>query len=99
MVVGCAAGGFLLFKENDREDSPYDNEKTITLYPNPTSDLLYVEIEDKLCKQWAIYDSAGRKCDTGYTLPIDVKSLPCGIYILRIEGINGESYNSRFIVK
>ncbi|MBQ1968440.1 MAG: T9SS type A sorting domain-containing protein [Flavobacteriales bacterium] len=99
MVVGCAAGGFLLFKDNDREDSPYDNEKTITLYPNPTSDLLYVEIEDKLCKRWTIYDSSGGKCLTGYTLPIDVKSLPRGIYILRIEGINGESYTSRFIVK
>ena len=100
MVVGCAAGGFVLFKEKYKKLNPSsERKKSVDLYPNPTSDVLYVKIEDKLCSRWTIYNSAGSKCDTGHTLPIDVKSLPRGIYILCIEGINGESYTARFIVK
>ncbi len=100
IIAGCMAGGFLLFKEKDMgDDIPHDASSRISLYPNPVSDILHVDIKGDKCVKWEVYNVTGTKCEAGYTTPIDVKHLPNGVYILRLEGEGGDRYLSRFIVK
>ena len=72
--------------------------KTIRIFPNPTSDFLKIEIEEKKMDQITIFDHAG-KLIRQYTSPasrINVHDLPTGIYYLQLRQGNS-SYTSKFV--
>ena len=62
---------------------------TIKIYPNPTSDFLFVN-NLKIETSYKIYDNLGRIIKTSSTKnkqqKIDVSTFPKGIYILNLEG-------------
>ncbi|MGQ9847383.1 MAG: PKD domain-containing protein, partial [Bacteroidales bacterium] len=91
-VIGCLVGMDEL-----------DVEQHMILYPNPTKELLNIEIVDYEVRSasFEVYDLTGRllpvnaKNSSNNQFQIDVSSLKQGIYILRSK-INGLTINQRF---
>ncbi|MBA5791189.1 T9SS type A sorting domain-containing protein [Flavobacterium sp. xlx-214] len=102
---GNAAGGFwgnftgffiaktLNIKENS-EDQKF------SIYPNPVSDILYIECEDSLVENssFSIYTANGKKVlhQKSALKEINVANLSSGIYILHIE-TNNATQSIKFI--
>lgn len=78
------------------------NNKKIQIYPNPTSDKLFISSSSKL-KKFGIYDFTGKMLFEnnfeGTSYNIDVRSLKTGIYILRIININQNVESHKFIIE
>lgn len=70
------------------------------VYPNPTTDQLFIDIKDNSVQQATVYDVAGRQVGnyavSGNQLVINTASLPAGNYILKLEG-NNKTANVRFV--
>jgi uncharacterized repeat protein (TIGR01451 family) len=63
---------------------------TISLYPNPTNNLLYIKTEGIHPETITIYDVEGRDAATmPYTPEIDVHNLVAGVYLLEITSTEG----------
>ena len=90
-------------KSLQTEVSPAD-ETTLTVYPNPTDDLLFVELRGAGIANVALYDLQGRVvtdvCDTPLqtaTATLNVKSLPAGVYVLRVKDADGREYQGKIV--
>lgn len=72
-------------------------KNNFSIYPNPTSDILYIKSDNRVSYQ--IYDLTGRMVKSGnYTNGIDVKNLSKGMYILKtVSGSKSEV--QKFLVK
>jgi hypothetical protein len=58
-----------------------------SLYPNPTTDKLFVSTEKNIFKTYSIYTVYGQVVDSGiYSPTIEVRSLPVGMYYLKLSG-------------
>jgi hypothetical protein len=75
-------------------DNSLAGERTLTIYPNPATDMVFIEIPDDVSGNGriCIYDILGkpllsRNIDTGI-LKIDVSTFPTGLYKVVITGIN-----------
>lgn len=68
----------------------------MVLYPNPTSNLLFIQTSNNIDKI-EIYDAVGRKVlsSAEYSAGIDISQLTIGNYILKV-GSNGETAVKRF---
>ena len=80
--------------------------QSVYLYPNPTSNLLQIAIENKLDtpENYTIINSLGqviktKKIDTDADLNINVSNLTQGIYFLKLSKNNSETSTIRFIKK
>lgn len=73
-----------------------------SLYPNPTSDVIYFELPQK-SEQYsvAIYNSIGIKvlAEVIQTTQIDIQKLAAGSYVLYIRDASGVSFGKLFIKK
>lgn len=74
----------------------------INIYPNPTSEKLFVSTESQLSR-YDIYDFAARRI-SGYNFEkenytINVSSLRKGIYVLKLTDNEGRSQSTKFIVE
>lgn len=68
----------------------------VTVYPNPTSEILNIKSED-LPQRILIYSISGQLIFTATdTHTLNVKSLPAGPYIVKVK-IDNHMYQSRFI--
>ena len=84
-----------------------DNDATLSVYPNPTDDVLFVELSGGVgIVNVALYDLQGRivtgVCDTpqhGATATINVKSIPAGVYVLRVTDADGKEYHQKIVRK
>ena len=90
-------------KSLQTEVSPADNA-ALTVYPNPTDDLLFVELRGAGIAHVALYDLQGRVvtdvCDTPLqtaTATLNVKSLPAGVYVLRVKDADGREYQGKIV--
>ncbi|AVI52265.1 hypothetical protein C5O00_14300 [Pukyongia salina] len=81
-----------------REDSlftqEFDIEKAISIYPNPTSDLLHMESPIQDITSVILYDLQGRQLNAFYDVSsksqtLDLSTLSAAIYIVEIELSNG----------
>ncbi|MCL2130871.1 MAG: T9SS type A sorting domain-containing protein [Lentimicrobiaceae bacterium] len=66
-----------------------NTEKTFTVYPNPVSDILYVELHNLETAYYTIYNVTGQIIQRGIinkTANIDVQNFSKGIYYVRIAG-------------
>ena len=77
---------------------------TLTVYPNPTDDLLFVELRGAGIANVALYDLQGRAVETlratslqNGTAALDVKSLPAGVYVLRVKDTDGREYQQKVV--
>lgn len=75
-------------------------ENVISIYPNPVSNVLNIQIADHLqskVNKVAILDLSGRSIRSyEFEQSLDLRSLEQGLYLLRIE-VNGEYINRRFL--
>ncbi len=67
---------------------------TMKLYPNPASNMVFVEFEENVQANIVLTDLAGRTVFNGITngtrTGIETESLPNGIYLMRLSALNGE---------
>lgn len=68
------------------------NTNSVTLYPNPVSDRLFIKSTETI-KAVTIYNVNGQLIKQVNTLgeSIDVTSLPSGLYFVKINTVNGET--------
>jgi len=79
-----------------KEDLIFDNK--ISLYPNPTSDILNVKTNSKI-NSVSVVDVTGKKVNVKLDgNKIDVKTLPAGTYLINVETKDGIS-TEKFIKK
>ncbi|PQA94584.1 secretion protein [Chryseobacterium shigense] len=85
-------------------DEAQRKENTLKLYPNPTSQFLYIGKEsDKTYKEISIIDISGKvvlqKSSHRFNEPIDVSRLAVGNYIILSKDAEGNTYKNKFIKK
>jgi hypothetical protein len=70
------------------------------VYPNPSTDMLNIDLQDNSAKQIQIQDMAGNIINSypvsSNHIEVDTKALAPGVYLLVING-NGQSANVRFV--
>jgi hypothetical protein len=80
----------------------------VRVWPNPTDNLLFVQLDGSMeISNIALYDLQGRVI-TGVhagapqradNVSIDMKSLPAGIYLLRLTDADGNEYHQKVVKK
>lgn len=73
-------------------------ETSYSIYPNPTSDLLYIE-SSKLLKNTRLINSLGQVVLESKEKEINMAELATGVYILKIEFSNGVQTTERIVKK
>ncbi|GGG14850.1 hypothetical protein GCM10011344_14330 [Dokdonia pacifica] len=75
---------------------------TLEVYPNPTSDILYINSNEPL-EKLTIYNSLGQSIKTkdleGLNSQIDMSNLDRGIYFISLQAISGASEYKQIIKK
>ena len=79
-------------------NSDFNLSNDFIVYPNPVSETLYIQTEEKI-KKITLYSLDGRKLIENYSNSIHVKELPSGIFLVTIETENGKINNQRIIKK
>ncbi|GGG45990.1 hypothetical protein GCM10007332_04340 [Epilithonimonas arachidiradicis] len=74
------------------------HKKSITIYPNPTTDYIYVSGNKKIASL-ELYNSNGQKVLKTNESKLDLASVTAGVYILKIITENGEISSSKIIKK
>lgn len=71
-------------------------DRQITLYPNPTSDNIVIQT-DLETKNIVVLDLQGKKLIESTSKQIDLSKLSSGIYLIKVELPNNESWTSKVI--
>ena len=79
-----------------------ETEETVDfqLYPNPTTSTLTIVLpEQKMMKEYRIFDSFGRVVESGNgnAKKLNVNSLAPGLYLLRLADTEGRVYTRKFV--
>ena len=81
-------------------------ETNLTVYPNPTDDILYVELSGAGVQSAGLYDLQGRIVGAnnysplqGTTATLSLKSVPSGVYLLRVTDTEGREYHRKIVKK
>ena len=76
-----------------------DDDTNLTVYPNPTDDLLYIELTGAGIATVALYDLQGRAVETlraaslqGGTATLNMHNIPAGVYVLHVTDTEGREY-------
>lgn len=68
------------------DDIAVDNiENDFTLYPNPTSDILNINIQNQNIEKIILYDISGKKLKVYDNSSLDLKEFKTGLYIIKIH--------------
>ena len=76
-----------------------------TVYPNPTDDLLYIELSGGEIANVALYDLQGRMMSgvhagtpqQGETATMNMRNVPAGVYLLRVTDADGKEYHRKIV--
>ena len=108
IVSGGAFGAMetTKFSNNSLAINEVEGESVVYLYPNPTSNLLQIAVDNKIDvpDTYTIINSVGqviktKKIDSETDLSINVSNLSQGIYFLKLSKNQSESKTIRFIKK
>ena len=58
---------------------------TPTIWPNPTSDIVNIDMMEGDFVKATLYNSYGHKLFTSSSAKIDLNDLPAGVYFLKVE--------------
>jgi len=75
---------------------------SLTIYPNPVKDMLYISLPNNEIEQYELYDILGKivsKQKAEDLNTISVSSLKSGIYFIKIIAKNGKIMTSKFVKK
>lgn len=71
------------------------------VFPNPAIDVLYIESSENFKKRISIHELFGKEIllteYEGFSTDIDISSLKCGIYLLKLTNQNGQSKSYKII--
>src|SRR5690606_11669438 len=90
----------LIFYSNDSYlNTTDDNLSELKVYPNPVSEILYIEIGNHEIAKMSLYDITGKLLKTLDTSiqEIDVRNLNNGLYFLVLESASGETVVRKFL--
>ena len=84
-----------------------DNDATLSVYPNPTEDILFVELRGSAgIANMALYDLQGRVVGTrfiasatGASATVNMRDIPAGVYVLRVTDADGHEYHQKIVRK
>ncbi|MDD6186000.1 MAG: T9SS type A sorting domain-containing protein, partial [Bacteroidales bacterium] len=84
-----------------------DNDATLSVYPNPVEDVLFVELRGGAgIANVALYDLQGRIVTGVFNTPqqvgtatINVRHVPAGVYVLRVTDGEGKEYRQKIVRK
>jgi hypothetical protein len=81
-------------------------EMAAKIYPNPTDDVLYIELSGMEIANVALYDLQGRIVGAnnhsplqGTTATLSLKSVPAGVYLLRVTDTEEREYHRKVVKK
>jgi len=77
---------------------------TITIYPNPTYDKIYIDVKgDLILDSYQLVDQSGRVVDQNYlsadTQKIELSAFETGVYFIRIYNATGDLLVNKRVVK
>ena len=93
-------------RHSARSAEPQTNTHTLTVYPNPTDDLLHIELAGGagIIASAALYDLQGRTVRTRFIAPassqtatVDMRNVPAGVYMLRVTDGEGKEYGRKVV--
>jgi hypothetical protein len=88
-----------LYTNNTLSSSDFNqNNLKVAMYPNPVNDILNIDIENEI-KSVEIYNIQGQKVMQSNAKQIETSSLNSGIYMVRIEDVNGGIATQKLIKK
>lgn len=88
-----------LYNNNTLSTSDFnENNLKVAMYPNPVNDILNIDIENEI-KSVEIYNIQGQKVIQSNVKQIETFSLNSGIYMVRIEDVNGGIATQKLIKK
>ena len=83
------------------------DDAALTVYPNPTDDLLFVELRGAEIARVALYDLQGRMVtgtgahagapQQGTTATMNLRNVPAGVYLLRVTDMDGKEYWQKIV--
>ncbi len=83
------------------------DDAALTVYPNPTDDLLFVELRGVEIARVALYDLQGRMVtgtgahagapQQGTTATMNMRNVPAGVYLLRVTDADGKEYHQKIV--
>ena len=84
-----------------------DNDATLSVYPNPTDDVLFIELRGGAgIANMALYDLQGRVVGTrfiasatGASATVNIRDIPAGVYVLRVTDTEGKEYHQKIVRK
>ena len=74
------------------------NNLTFSLYPNPATNLVIIDLETAL-KSVELYSLLGQKVLTSDKNQVDVSSLSKGMYMVRVEDVEGSVSTQKLVLK
>lgn len=74
-----------------------ENELTANIFPNPAQDILHIEAEN--FSEVSLFNSVGQEVMVSTSTDFNVSQLPAGFYTARILFSNGQSLNSKVIIR
>ena len=88
-----------LFNNNTLSSSNFQsNNLKLNLYPNPATDLINISLETEL-KSIEIYSLLGQKVLTSDKNQVNVSNLSKGMYMVRVEDVEGSVSTQKLIVE
>jgi hypothetical protein len=75
------------------------NSKTLSVYPNPATDVVNVSVKDGIAESIEIVNMAGQSIYSAKAAKsVNVSSLPAGVYVVKVKA-NGITYVEKLIKK
>ncbi|MCQ2189477.1 MAG: trypsin-like peptidase domain-containing protein [Paludibacteraceae bacterium] len=94
-TVGSLLINAVVNGDNAESNNVLQSEKNVTVFPNPASDMLYINAEEELVKV-KILTPNGNEIMQSKSNAINIKGFENGIYSVEIETIKG-FYHTKFI--
>ncbi len=97
--------GEMAGKRAKRVTTDITEDNALTVYPNPTNDLLHIELAGGAgIASAALFDLQGRAVRTRFiasassqTATVDVRGVPAGVYMLRVTDGEGKEYGRKVV--
>ncbi len=92
--------------KSQQTEASFANDRTLTVHPNPAADVLHIELRGVGIAHAVLYDLQGRAVEAnnhsplqGTTATLSLKSVPAGVYLLRVTDTEGREYHRKIVKK
>lgn len=97
IISGCRSAAFaVLYNVGALSNQDFNNSLKFKMYPNPANSILNIDIDSEV-KQVEIYSLQGQKVFSGKEKNIDISNLSSGMYMVRVQDIDGGTATQRLV--